>query len=86
MENNFGRAERHEFVSNIINDKAYKDLKDELVSDLLNDKALREKLVKTLINYLVICNKCGEILLKEKTKVAEHDSKHYCFSCYYGKS
>lgn len=86
MDNNIERVGKHEFVSNLINDKAYKDLKDELVSDLLNDKALREKLVKTLINYLVICNSCGDILLKEKTKVAEHDNKHYCFSCYYGKA
>ncbi len=86
MENNIEAVEKHEFISNLIHDKAYKDLKHELISDLLNDKALREKLVKTLINYLVICNNCGEILLKEKTKVAEHDNKHYCFSCYYGKS
>ncbi len=86
MENNIERTERHEFISNLIHDKVYKDLKHELVSDLLNDKTLREKLVKTLINNLVICNNCGEILLKENTKIAEHNNKHYCFSCYYGKS
>ncbi|MCL4496712.1 MAG: hypothetical protein M1412_04095 [Deltaproteobacteria bacterium] len=86
MEGNFERAGRDEFVSRLIHDNAYRDLKHELILDLLNDKVLREKLVKTLINYLVICNKCGEIQIKEKTKVAEHDNKHYCFSCYYGKS
>jgi len=86
METNTEKSGRHEFINGLIHDKAYRDLKHELVSDILNDKALREKLVKTLIGHLVICSKCGEITVKEKTKIAEYDNKHYCFSCYYGKA
>jgi formylmethanofuran dehydrogenase subunit E len=80
------QTDKREFVSSLIHDRNYKDLKHELISDILNDKALREKMVKTLISHLVICNKCGEIIVKEKTKVSDHDNKHYCFACYYGKA
>ncbi len=80
------KTNKHEFVASLIHNSDYNDLKHELISDILNDKTLREKMVKTLINHLVICNKCGEIMLKEKTKIADHDNKHYCFACYYGKA
>lgn len=79
------RDTKEELMKNLISNKAYKELKEELLIELLNNKSLRDKMCSTLLKHLVICNKCGNIFHKENTKIAEHDGKNYCFTCYYGK-